>query len=470
MRRRTGIAARGRGPGRPGRLLLLVLAPLVAPGMLMAQEGPGGGLLEAARAADWPSVRSLLEAGADPNAAAPDGATALHWAAYHDDGEAARILLDAGADPNAANDLDATPLWNASLNGSAAMVGMLLEAGADPNAALLGGESVLMTGARTGAPEVVRMLLEAGADPNAAGARGQTALMWAAAQKHPEAVRLLIGHGADVHARSESWSQLMAIPPHADPANQQMVPHGANTALLFAARVGDLESARLLVEAASDLDATDAWGVTPTVYAAHAGFRELTVFLLESGADPNIANAGFSALHLAILRRDAELVRTLLDHGADPNARIENWTPTRRASRDWYIHPALVGAAPLWLAARFSEPDIMRLLADAGADPHFVHRADYIAGAGSFGAARTVEGTTTLMAAVGMGGPSRMRAFVPMADPLELEARALEAVRIAVELGVDVRAVDLEGRTATERAGFPSIRSFLETAAAGQQQ
>lgn len=450
-----------------GAILLLALAALGAPVALGAQEP--GGLLEAAKEADWAAVLSLLEAGADPNATAADGATALHWAAYHDHGETAGRLLDVGADPNATNDLDATPLWNASLNGSAAMVGRLLAAGADPNAALLGGESVLMTAARTGSPDVVGMLLDAGADPNATGTRGQTALMWAAAQKHSDTVRLLVERGADVDARSESWSQLMAIPPHSEPANQQMVPHGANTALLFAARVGDLESARILVAAGSDLNATDAWGVTPTVYAAHSGFRELAEFFVDSGADPNIAGAGFSALHLAILRRDGELARILLEHGADPNARLRNWTPTRRASRDWYIHPALVGAAPLWLAARFSEPGIMRMLAGAGADPHFVHRAEYIAGSGTFGAAGTIEETTTLMAAVGMGGSRRMRAFVPMPDPLELEGRALEAVRIAVELGVDIHAVDLEGRTATERAGFPSIRSFLEAASAGQQ-
>ncbi len=447
--------------------LLLALSPLLGAGALAAQEPDA--LLEAARASDWATVRSLLDAGAGPNVTAADGATALHWAAYHDDKEAAGILLEAGAIPNAANDLDATPLWNASLNGSAAMVERLLRAGANVNTALLGGESVLMTATRTGNPEVVGMLLDAGADPNAAGARGQTALMWAAAQGHPEAVHLLIEHGADVHARSESWSQLMAIPPHSAPGNQQMVPHGANTALLFAARVGDLKSARLLVEAGSDLDATDAWGVTPTVYAAHSGYMELAAYLLDSGADPNIAKAGFSALHLATLRRDEDLVRILLEHGADPNARIENWTPTRRASRDWHIHPALVGATPFWLAARFSEPRIMRRLADAGADPHFVHRAEYVASAGTFGATGTVEQTTTLMATVGMGGSRRMRAFLPMEDPLELEAKALEAVRIAVELGVDVGVVDLEGGTATDRAGFPSIRSFLESAAAGQR-
>ena len=70
------------------------------------------------------------------------------------------------------------------------------------------------------------------------------------------------------------------------------------------------------------------------------------------------------------------------------------------------------------------------------------------------------EATTVLMAAVGMGGPRRMRAFVP-SDPIELEAKVLEAVRLTVELGVDVHATDLEGQTASDRAGFLSIMDFL---------
>ena len=121
-------------------ILLVTLATVsVGAGALGAQEPHD--LLEAARVADWAAVETLLREGADPNAAAPDGATALHWAAYHDAREAARILLEEGADPNAANDLEATPLWNASMNGSAPMARILLEGGADPNAALLGGKA-----------------------------------------------------------------------------------------------------------------------------------------------------------------------------------------------------------------------------------------------------------------------------------------------------------------------------------------
>jgi ankyrin repeat protein len=204
-------------------------------------------VIQAAKDRDRDEVRRLVREGADVTATAPDGATALHWAVYWDDVETAELLIRAGADANAANELGATPLGNASLNGSSTMVRRLLEAGADPNAALLSGESPVMTAARTGSPEVLELLLAAGADPNARGPRDQTALMWAASQGHPDAVRVLLEHGADVHARSASWSQVMAVPPHSDPANQQSIPHGGYTPLLFATRVGDLASARLLV-------------------------------------------------------------------------------------------------------------------------------------------------------------------------------------------------------------------------------
>ena len=422
-------------------------------------------LIEAARKTDWAEVRALLQDGADPAATAPDGATALHWAAYWDDVESARLLIQAGADVNAANDLGATALFNASLNGSVVMAESLLSAGANPNAALLSGETPVMTAARTGSPEVMELLLAAGGDPNVTGTRGQTALMWTVGQRHVDAARVLVENGADIHARTESWSQVMAVPPHT--GNHQSVPHGANTALMFAARVGDLASAKLLVGAGASVDDADAWGVSATTLAAHSGFDELVEFLLEEGADPSADEAGFSALHLAIMRRDEGLLRTLLAHGADPNARIATWTPTRRASRDWHFHPSVIGATPFWLAARFSEPGMMRLLAEHGADPLFVHEVHYVGNAGTFGAGGIDETTTTLMAAVGMGGPRRMRAFMPP-NPDELEAKALAAVEIAVELGVDVGATDLEGQTATDRAGFPSVRDFLVSAEADQ--
>jgi uncharacterized protein len=414
-------------------------------------------LVRAARNADRDALRALIKQGAGVNAADLDGATALHWASYRDDIESADLLIRAGAGVNAANDLGATPLWTASLNGSAAMVRRLLEAGANPNAALLLGETPLMVASRSGNPDVVKQLLDRGANANARAARGQTALMWAVAQKHPDVVKVLIAHGADIHARSDVWSQVMAVPPHGLPEYNRAIPHGGDTALMFAARVGDLASARLLVAAGANVNDADAWGVSATVLAAHSGYGELVEFLLEKGADANAAAAGFTALHEAIMRRDERTVTALLAHGADPNAPLRTWTPTRRSSKDFNFPPALVGATPFWLAARFTQPGVMRLLVKHGADPLFVHRVEYAAGEGG---GRRKDVTTTLMAATGMGGGA---AWVQSAAG-EREALTLEAVKLAQELGVDVNAANTDGRTALDAAQalkYETVVKFL---------
>jgi ankyrin repeat protein len=150
------------------------------------------------------------------------------------------------------------------------------------------------------------------------------------------------------------------------------------------------------------------------------------------------------------MRRDERLVRLLLAHKADPEARLQSWTPTRRQSSDLHFEPELVGATPLWLAARFSQPGVMRLLVEFGADPRVVHRSDRIVD-GKQGRAydHKLEATTALMAAVGMGGGG-----TPWVQPdrSQREALALETVRLAVELGVDVNAANTDGRTALDGA------------------
>ena len=418
-------------------------------------------LVAAARDGDTAAVRALLVQGAGVDATEGDGTSALHWASYRDNIETVGLLLDAGADVNAANDLGATPLWAAGQNGSAAMVRRLLTAGANPNLALLAGETPLMVAARSGASDVVELLLTHGAEADASGARGQTALMWAVAQHHPSVVTVLLANGADVHARSDVWSQMLAVPPHGQPEYNRQTLHGGNTALMFAARVGAAGSARPLIAAGADVDDTDARGVSATTLAAHAGFGDLVDLLLEQGAEPNAAEAGFGALHAAVMRRDLRMVGALLDHGADPNAVLRTWTSPRRASRDLHFQPLLVGATPFWLAARFAAPDIMRLLADHGADPAFVHHADYKESAY---AQPRLEATTTLMAAIGMGG-GRLRAWVPP-DRADLEVLTLEAAQLAVELGVDVNAIDTDDRTALDgarAARLETVVAFLES-------
>ena len=442
------------------RACLVALAVcLTAAGVAHAAEAPP--LVSAAKQGDTETLRALLAQGSAVDIAEGDGTTALHWASYRDDLDATALLLDAGAAVNVANDLGATPLWSASQNGSVAMVRRLLEAGADPNLALWSGETPLMVGARAGATNVVERLLEYGAETDARAARGQTALMWAAAQQHADVVQALVAGGADLHARSDVWSQVMAVPPHSLPEYKREIPHGGNTALLFAARGGALATARVLIAAGANVDDTDAWGVSATTVATHAGFTDVVELLLEAGADANAAEAGFAPIHPAVMRQDERLVAVLLEHGADPNAMLGTWTPTRRASRDFNFAPPLVGATPFWLAARFTAPSIMRLLAEHGADPAFVHHPDYKEP--TYFQPR-LEETTALMAVTGMGG-GRLRGWVPPPRG-EAEMRALEAAQLLVELGADLNATDADGRTALDgarSARLKTVATYLES-------
>ena len=377
---------------------------------------------------------------------------ALLLVSYNDDLHSAQQLIRANARINEANDLGATPLWAACQNGSVEMVKLLLDAGANPNVALVSGETPLMVAARAGKTEVVKQLLAKKADANKTATRRQTALMWAVAQKHPEVVKVLLASGANIHARSETWSQVMAVPPHGYPPYNKAIPHGNDTALLFAARAGDLASAKLLIEAGANVNDADAWGITVTEFAAHSGYRDIVELLLANNADPNAGTAGFTALHIAILRRDEKMATALLAKGANPNTPLTTWTPTRRSSKDLRFDPALVGATPYWLAARFLQPGVMRLLAAKGADPKFVHHSHTVTN-GLFD--KRTQSTTALQAAVGKGGGGASWQEPARA---EREALTLETVKAAIEFGVD-RGGALD---AAKAQGYATVIDFLE--------
>ncbi len=479
-----------------GVLALGLVLPLL--GAASADPDPPP-LVAAAKASDTEAVRALLEGGADPNTRAADGSTALLWASYRDDLASAALLIGAGADANIPNDLGATPIWAASRNGSPGMAEVLLGAGADPDIPLRLGETPLITASRSGSAPVVRMLLGSGANVNARGARGQTALMFAAAQRHPEVVEILLEYGPDVDAASDTWNQLTAQAPHSHPEAQAWILHGGNTALMFAARAGDLASARHLVAAGADVDAPSAWGLTPLALAAYGDFGdpflvreqttdqivyfdrdqilpgefyELAEFLLEAGADPNAGAHRFTPLIAAVLHQNEQTVRLLLSRGADPNLPVGDFTPHQRGSTtDFFIHRASVGASPLWMAARFSTPGIVRLLLDNGADPHFVHRGIYWGGGrGGNLSPRQEESTTALMAALQMGTGRWWTVVRPEEESI------LDTVELLVEAGVDLNATGsaLNGgvrgaATALEAARsleFRSIAEFLVAAGA----
>ena len=403
-------------------MVMLCATPSVAAGPADVR------LVEAAAEADLAEVRALIQQGEDVNAPYGDGATALHWAVHWDNPEMANLLIRAGAAVSAANDLGVTPLWLAGENGSAAMAERLVKAGANPNVALSSGETPLMAAARSGNAPLVKLLLAAGADVSAKEKRqGQTALMWAAAQKQTSVAQVLVAFGADVHARTNEWMEYVQFSGGSTlgvlGGELQLPQHrnGGYTPLMFSARSGDVETAKVLLAAGADIDEPTGSGTTPLVVAAHSGFGKFGAFLLDRGADPNLAAGGYTALHAAILRSDLGLVKALLAHGADPNALVARATPVGRSSGDYALTLSLIGGTPFWQAASYNDLEIMRALLAGGANPRLT----------------TPDGKTALAAAVRPTGRGERRAA-----SAATERTILEAVTLIVDQHVDVNAVD----------------------------
>jgi len=430
------------------RIGLLIL--LGIPGLCLAADLR---LVEAAQAQDHDAVRALLQQHVDVTVQQGDGATALHWAAYWDDPVTADLLIRARANVNAANELGVTPLALAS---SGAMAEMLLAAGANPNLVTSTGESPLLAASRAGRTDMVKALLEHGANVNAKeNVRGQTALMWAVSQRHPEVVRTLLEHGADVKVHTLSNSQLVYTGDVSgagrNPAEWVMrtIDRGGSTALMFAARQGDLESAKLLIAAGANPNDVGPDGMTALVMASYSGHGDVAAFLLSKDASPNAAEAGYTALHTAVLRGDVDSIKALLKYGANPNARITQGTPVTREGEDLVLPTPLVGATAYFLAAKFLERDIMRVLAQAGADTKLA----------------VADGTTPLMAAagVGWGGEvNRRDAYVLQGTEFHDADRALETVKLALDLGADVNAVNEAGDTALHGAAAKSYDAIVQ--------
>ena len=448
--------------------VLLVCLALIGPHQLGAEAAAASPpLIAAVKREDPKAVSRLLRDGAVVDERQSDGATALHWGVYRDNVDIVDMLLGAGADVNAVNRLGTAPLWLAAMNGSSELIGRLLEAGADPNVALPEGETPLMTAARSGAVDGIRSLVAAGADVEAReSTRGQTALMWAVAQGHHDVVSELLDVGAEVSARSKVRPRLMSNEGVFGGAFDHAVEEnlGGFTPLMFAARHGDIESARLLVRAGADINAVAGNRASVLVLAVHSAHRPFAEFLLEHGADPNAAGAGYTALHAAVLRGDLEAVETLLAHGADPNTRLKRGTPGRRASEDWMLKARYVTATPFWLAALFREPEIMRTLVDGGADPLLTTTALWRPvndRAGGVGPPEVVGGFVTPIMAAVQGTSDRARFVTATPEPMREERLALETVTVAVDLGGDIDAADQSGTTALHDAAARNLKTVV---------
>ncbi len=432
---------------------LLLFVSLAAATMSAASSDAA----DATERRDGAALRKLVNQHARINDPQPDGTTALHWAAHWNELDSFNLLLRAGADPKAVNRYGATPLSEAATIGSAPMIEALLKAGTDPNTLTTAdGETVLMTAARAGQLEAVKVLVSRGANINAHETfRGQTALMWAAAERHPQVVKFLLEHGAEWKTRSFDRDNQM--PKLSAASSITPMAKGGLTALDFAAREGDLESAGWMLDAGADINQLDAdytHALTIALMNKHYTFAK---FLLDRGANPNLADArGRTPLYAAIDARNEdysalptrkeddslsslEIIQALLDRGANPNAALTRSLPGR-SGMDSGDTALSAGTTPLMRAARAGDADVTRLLLLKGADPK----------------RETDVGNNVLLFAAGVGYRDK--------NTHGDEAGALECVKIALSQGLDLHRQNTRGETALHGAasrGADSIVQYL---------
>jgi ankyrin repeat protein len=412
-------------------------------------------LADLAREGNLEEVRALLSQQVDVNAAQGDGMTALHWAAYRDDLEMARLLLEVKANPEAETRVDkVTPLILAARNGSGAMIEALLKAGADPSKAASTGATPLMSAATSGDVGAVKALLDGGADLNAREkTNGQTALMFAAWEDRADVIRLLVSRGA--HPGLSSFVMLLDEPMFDDDGlpivrrkGAQSVGNsvmGGMTALLFAARDGNLDAVKALIESGADVNQVSGGDGSSAINIAIAnGHYTVGKYLLDHGADPNLQNLdGLTPLYATVNMRFApvswapnprtdqevvsstELLQALLESGANPNARVRGklWFSPTSHDRSWVDHK---GATPFWRAAMSSDVEAMRILVAGGADPNLANDS----------------GVTPLMVAAGIGWAGNFTQNAPDSW--------MEALKYCLELGAEVNAVET-------RKGFTAL-------------
>ena len=328
-----------------------------------------------------------------------------------------------------------------------------------------------MMAARTGNLATLKVLLDHGADVNAKETtRGTTALMWAAAQRHPAAVQLLVDRGADVSAVSNpAWQErpvtyAKASDPRPSrkrglfgnqigPRNFRETRGGGFTPLVYAARVNDLESVRILLAAGADVNQVTNYGWSPLLVATQNRYYQLASFLLDHGANPNIANKGaWSPLYIAVDNRNIEggdypvrkadmdtldFIKKLIDKGADVNWRVKESTWFRTVFTSQWVHED--GATAFWRASQSSDLAVMKLLLAHGADPNIA----------------TTINVTPLQVAAGIG-------WVEGVTYEWSKEANIEAVKLLLSLGNDPNAQAETGRAALHGAGHKGRTEVIQ--------
>jgi ankyrin repeat protein len=346
-----------------------------------------------------------IRAGADVNAAQPDGTRPIHWAVYQVDYEILDALIAKKAKVEVANEFGSTPLAEAAKLADARMVRVLLDAGARPDTPNQDGETALMLAIKTGELPVVEMLIKAGANVNARETfHNQTALMWAAAapKNGGAMVKLLLAKDADLRPRAlySDWPSQITSEPRA-----QYRPVGGLTALLYASRSGCYECVQPLIASGADVNTPTPEGVTPLMIALDNDHNDVAKLLLDRGANPNLWDWwGRTPLYIAVDRREAvfaplrtglvtiraarsapaeprassgppvsslEIINTLLAAGVDLNPQLNMHRPSRGGNSGRFVEEFYnTGCTPLLRATIAGDVEVVRALLDKGASPN----------------------------------------------------------------------------------------------------
>src|SRR3954447_11264509 len=419
-------------------------------------------LILAAKNGSGSVIAPLLKSGADVNSATANGTTALMLAAASGNIDAVKPLLDGGADVNAKEPVRGlTAAMFAAASNRAAVLALLAKSGGDLKATSKATDLAALS-KDTAAPRDITFGNAAPAGEPPAGGRNGPAPQAAQGGRG--------GRGAQVAGVDRNYQ-----------LNELVAAQGGLTPLLLAAREGHVESVRALLAAGANVTQPSAGDRTsPLLIATINGHFDLAMLLLEQGADAQAASENNATPLYAALNCEwapkalypqpraqmnqkttyLELLKALLDKGADPNVRLNK--------KVWYSGYSFdlsgvdeTGATPFWRAAYASDVDAMKMLVAYGADPNI--RTKRIAGRPRAGDVDRDVVDVSGLPPVAVGGPAvtplQAAAGVGYGEGFAANSHRfapggmLAAVKYLVDdLGADVNAYDHEGNTAWHHA------------------
>ncbi|MGD2168062.1 MAG: ankyrin repeat domain-containing protein [Gammaproteobacteria bacterium] len=409
-----------------------------------------------------------------------DGSTPLHWAVYEGDVAQVRRLIEAGADVSAENRYGASAMSLAAEVADTEVLRALLDAGADADSPNPEGQTALMAVARTGNVAAAGLLLGHGA---AVDARenwgGQTALMWASARRHPGMIKLLIEHGAEVDARSIHRDYQRHVTAEGRPKN---LDSGGLTPLLYAARENCTGCVAALLSNGADIDLPDPDGVSPLLIAIMNANWDLASQLIDAGADVNQwdiygeaplftavrlhsrIDGGRASIDPVNVTNGTQIVRALLEHGANPNMQLFFRPANVRGSTNTR------GSTPLIRAAGDGSRELVELLLEYGADPT-LYMADRQTPIHAVLAGRTAEAEALDLIKLlhAAGTDINVIALVNHREEVRggtalhfaVRRRFREVIRTLAAWGIDMDARDQDGLTALDYTQSRGFMPFL---------